>query len=101
LNTKYLTHKVNFYRELIFGYRQDTKQEVLFGQKLLFGVNYRFCNKDIWVKKVSSLLFLALSPSISLVKILVFPFPNTAQKTVMPYFYKTFGQNMQRKASIK
>jgi hypothetical protein len=70
---KYLTHIVNFYRELIFGYRQDTKQVDHAGQKPLFYVNYRFCNTDIWVKKVSSLLFLALLPAVFLKKSLVSP----------------------------
>jgi hypothetical protein len=54
---------------LIFGYRQDTKQADHAGQKPLFGVNYPFCNKDIWVEKVSSLLFPVFLLSISLVKV--------------------------------
>jgi hypothetical protein len=51
---------------LIFDYRQDTKQADHAGQKPLFGVNYRFYSTDIWVKKVSSLLFLALTLLMSL-----------------------------------
>jgi hypothetical protein len=58
---------------LIFGYRQDTKQADHAGQKPLLGVNYPFCNTDIWVKKVSSLLFLALLPAVFLKKSLVSP----------------------------
>ena len=45
LNTNYLTHKINFYRNLNFGYRQDTKKADRAGQKLLFGVNRKLFTK--------------------------------------------------------
>jgi hypothetical protein len=53
---------------LNFDYHQDTKQAGYAGQNRLFGVNFPFCNTDIWVKKVSSLLFLALLPAVFLIK---------------------------------
>jgi hypothetical protein len=59
---------------LNFDYHQDTKQADHAGQKPLFGVNYRFCNTDIWVKKVSSLLLLAFLPAVFLVKPFTSPF---------------------------
>ena len=73
IRTNALTHKVNLYRELNFGYRQDTKQADHAGQILLSDVNCLFCNKDIWAEKVFSLLFLVLLPLIFLVKPLVSP----------------------------
>ena len=48
------------YRELSFGYRQDTKEADHADQKPIFGVNCLFCNKEILAKKVSSQPFLEL-----------------------------------------
>jgi hypothetical protein len=49
-------------------YLQDTKLVDHAGQKPLFGVNFPFCNTDIWVKKVSSLLLLAFLLAVFLIK---------------------------------
>jgi len=56
---------------LYFGYRQDTKQADLAGQKPLFGANCPFCNTGIWAKKASFLLFPVFLPLVFLVKALV------------------------------
>src|SRR5690606_12104108 len=67
-----LTHKISFHRDLSFGYCQDTRQADRAGQKLLFGASCLFYNRDIWVKKVFSLLFPILLPEVFLVKLSVF-----------------------------
>ena len=72
LGIRALTHKISFRRNLNFGHRQDTKQVDRADQKPLFGVNYPFCNTDIWVKMVSSLLFLVLLLLISPAKVWAF-----------------------------
>jgi hypothetical protein len=50
---------------LNFGLRQDTKQADCAGQKPLFCAKCLFCNRDIWAKKVSFLLYpsLLLAPT--------------------------------------
>jgi len=58
---------------MILGYRQDTKQADHAGQKRLFYVNYLSCNKDIWVEKVSSLLFSVFLPLVFPVEPLISP----------------------------
>ena len=52
----YISRKINLHRNLVFSYRQDTKQVDHAGQKPLFDVSFQFCNKDIWVKKAFSSL---------------------------------------------
>ena len=52
----YISRKINLHRNLVFGYRQDTKQADHAGQKPLFGVNSFFWDKDILVKKAFSIL---------------------------------------------
>jgi hypothetical protein len=113
LVTTSLTHKVNLYRNLHFGYRQDTiptfREADRAGQKQLFDVNCLFCNKGIWGEKVFSLFFLILLLVAFLVKLLILSvsiacpdfYRDATQKTIMTYFYKAFRQNMQRKPSDK
>jgi hypothetical protein len=72
LNIPSLTRNTSLYKEVNCGYCQDTKQADRADQKWLFDVNSRFYNRDIWVKKVSFLLYLVLLPLVFLVKALVF-----------------------------
>jgi len=72
LNANSLTRKISFHREWRFGYGQETKQADLAGQKLLFGVNCLFYNKDTWIKRTSFLLFLKLLPYVFPVKVSAF-----------------------------
>ncbi|SHG94806.1 hypothetical protein SAMN05444372_1124 [Flavobacterium micromati] len=55
LVTTSLTHKVNLYKDLSCGYRQDTiptlREEDQAGQNQLFYVNCLLCSKGICVKK--------------------------------------------------
>ena len=67
-----LTRKINFHRNLIFGYRQDTKQADHDSQKRLCDVRSLFCNTGIWAKKASFLAFLVLLRGFFLAKALAF-----------------------------
>jgi hypothetical protein len=93
-----LTHNVNCYRELLFGYRQDTSQAVHAGQKPLFDVNCLSYNKDIWAKKLSFLPFKAL---------LLFVFPPVlalflqCSRAFLMAFYESFFEKLNQTSFFK
>ena len=72
VNMSSLTHKINFHRNLNFGYRQDTMQVDHAGRRLLSGVNFLFYNTDTWVKRAFFLLFLKILPLVFPVKVSAF-----------------------------
>jgi hypothetical protein len=93
-----LTHNVNCYRELIFGYCQDTIQAVRAGQKPLFDANYPSCNKDIWAKKLSFLLFQALLPLVFPVLLALFL---QCSRAFLMAFYDFFFEKLNQTSFFK